>query len=90
MNELALLLAATLASGTPLAIAGLGLLLNEKAGILNLGAEGIMLVAAIAGFAAAATSSPSPPVRRPVVCWPGCSACSSSGSTPTNMPAAWR
>jgi general nucleoside transport system permease protein len=53
MNELALLLAATLASGTPLAIAGLGLLLNEKAGILNLGAEGIMLVAAIAGFAAA-------------------------------------
>ena len=53
MNEFALLLAATLASGTPLAIAGLGLLLNEKAGILNLGAEGIMLVAAIAGFAAA-------------------------------------
>ena len=53
MNEVALLLAATLASGTPLAIAGLGLLLNEKAGILNLGAEGMMLVAAIAGFAAA-------------------------------------
>jgi general nucleoside transport system permease protein len=56
MNELALLIAATLASGTPLAIAGLGLLLNEKAGVLNLGAEGIMLVAAIAGFAAAFTS----------------------------------
>jgi len=53
MNEIALLLAATLASGTPLAIAGLGLLLNEKAGVLNLGAEGMMLVAAIAGFAAA-------------------------------------
>ena len=53
MNEIALLIAATLASGTPLAIAGLGLLLNEKAGVLNLGAEGIMLVAAIAGFAAA-------------------------------------
>ena len=53
MNELALLLAATLASGTPLAVAGLGLLLNEKAGVLNLGAEGVMLVAAIAGFAAA-------------------------------------
>jgi general nucleoside transport system permease protein len=56
MNEFALLIAATLASGTPLAIAGLGLLLNEKAGVLNLGAEGIMLVAAIAGFAAALTS----------------------------------
>ena len=56
MNEVALLIAATLASGTPLAIAGLGLLLNEKAGVLNLGAEGIMLVAAIAGFAAALSS----------------------------------
>ena len=53
MNEAALLLAATLASGTPLALAGLGLLLNEKAGVLNLGAEGLMLVAAIAGFAVA-------------------------------------
>jgi ABC-type uncharacterized transport system permease subunit len=56
MNEFALLIAATLASGTPLAIAGMGLLLNEKAGVLNLGAEGIMLVAAIAGFAVAFTS----------------------------------
>ena len=53
MNEIALLIAATLASGTPVALAGLGLLLNEKAGVLNLGAEGVMLVAAIAGFAAA-------------------------------------
>jgi simple sugar transport system permease protein len=56
MNEMALLIAATLASGTPLALAGLGLLLNEKAGILNLGAEGMMLVAAIAGFAIAFTT----------------------------------
>lgn len=53
MNEFALLIAATIASGTPLALAGLGLLLNEKAGVLNLGAEGIMLMAAVAGFAAA-------------------------------------
>lgn len=53
MNEVALLIAATIASGTPLALAGLGLLLNEKAGVLNLGAEGMMLVAAIAGFATA-------------------------------------
>jgi general nucleoside transport system permease protein len=53
MNEIALLIAATLASGTPLAIAGLGLLINERAGVLNLGAEGMMLVAAIAGFATA-------------------------------------
>jgi simple sugar transport system permease protein len=35
-----------------LALASLGLLINEKAGIVNLGAEGMMLCAAIAGFAA--------------------------------------
>ncbi len=53
MNEFALLLAATFAAGTTVALAGLGLLLNEKAGVLNLGAEGMMLLAAVAGFAAA-------------------------------------
>lgn len=53
MNDIALLLAATLASGTAIALAGLGLLLNERAGVVNLGAEGIMLLAALAGFAAA-------------------------------------
>ncbi len=51
MEAMALLLAATLNAGTVLAIAGLGLLINERAGVLNLGAEGMMLVAAIAGFA---------------------------------------
>ena len=56
MDQLPLLIAATLASGTPLALAGLGLLINEKAGVLNLGAEGMILVAAIAGFAAAFTT----------------------------------
>jgi len=53
MDSLALLLAATLNAGTVLAIAGIGLLINERAGIINLGAEGTMLVAAIAGFATA-------------------------------------
>ena len=53
MDALALLIAATLNAGTVLAIAGLGLLINERAGVLNLGAEGMMLVAAIAGFATA-------------------------------------
>ena len=51
MEPYALLLAATLNAGTVLAIAALGLLINEKAGIVNLGAEGLMLCAAIAGFA---------------------------------------
>lgn len=53
MNELAFLIAATLSSGTPLALAGLGLLINEKVGVVNLGAEGMMLIAAVVGFAAA-------------------------------------
>ena len=53
MDQIALLIAATLNSGTVLAFAALGLLINERAGIVNLGAEGMMLVAAVAGFAAA-------------------------------------
>ena len=51
MESTALLLAATLNAGTVLAIAALGLLINEKAGVINLGAEGMMLCTAIAGFA---------------------------------------
>jgi ABC-type uncharacterized transport system permease subunit len=53
MDAIALLIAATLNSGTVLALAALGLLINERAGIVNLGAEGMMLIAAIAGFATA-------------------------------------
>ena len=53
MDSLPLLVAATLNSGTVLAFAALGLLINERAGIVNLGAEGTMLVAAVAGFAIA-------------------------------------
>jgi simple sugar transport system permease protein len=56
MNELALLIAATLNAGTVLAIAALGLLINERAGVVNLGAEGMMLVAAVVGYAAAVHS----------------------------------
>ena len=52
MDTYALLIASTMNAGTVLAIAALGLLINEKAGVVNLGAEGLMLCAAIAGFAA--------------------------------------
>jgi general nucleoside transport system permease protein len=52
MDQYALLFASMLNAGTVLAIAALGLLINEKAGIVNLGAEGMMLCSAIAGFAA--------------------------------------
>jgi ABC-type uncharacterized transport system permease subunit len=53
LDAIALLIAATLSAGTPLALASLGLLLNEKAGVVNLGAEGILLLSAVAGFAGA-------------------------------------
>jgi simple sugar transport system permease protein len=56
MDAIALLIAATLNAGTVLAIAGIGLLINERAGIVNLGAEGMLLVAAIAGFATTLTT----------------------------------
>jgi simple sugar transport system permease protein len=43
-----------LAAGTILSMAGLGLLINERVGVINLGAEGLMLVGAVTGFAVAA------------------------------------
>ncbi|AMO98137.1 branched-chain amino acid transport system / permease component family protein [Collimonas arenae] len=59
MEQFASLIAASINAGTPLLLAALGLLINERAGVLNLGAEGMMLVAAIAGFAVGyATHSP--------------------------------
>ncbi len=51
MDAFALLVAATLNAGTVLAFAALGLLVNERSGVVNLGAEGMMLVAALVGFA---------------------------------------
>lgn len=51
MESYALLLGSTLSAGTVLALASLGLLINEKSGIVNLGAEGMMLCAAVAAFA---------------------------------------
>ncbi|CAM5781778.1 ABC transporter permease [Castellaniella caeni] len=51
MDALAPLIAAALNAGTPLMLAALGLLVNEKSGVINLGSEGMMLVAAALGFA---------------------------------------
>lgn len=45
------ILAATVRISTPLIFAALGELITERAGILNLGVEGTMLMAAFAGFA---------------------------------------
>ncbi|MFC6521520.1 ABC transporter permease [Undibacterium arcticum] len=51
MDSFAPLIAASINAGTPLMLAAFGLLINEKSGVVNLGAEGMMLVAAIVGFA---------------------------------------
>lgn len=52
------ILAAAVTAGTPVLYAALGELVTERAGVLNLGVEGIMLVGAVSGFiAAVATGS---------------------------------
>ena len=43
-------LATAITAGTPLLFASLGELITERAGILNLGVEGIMLTGAVSGF----------------------------------------
>ena len=47
---LVVVLASAIAYGTPLLYAALGELLSERAGVLNLGVEGMMLVGAVMGF----------------------------------------
>ncbi len=58
-QTLVAIVAAAIAAGTPLVYAALGELIAEKSGVLNLGVEGMMLVGAVAGFAATvATGNP--------------------------------
>lgn len=52
-SELISILAATMSAAVPLVFAGLGELITEKSGVMNLGVEGMMLVGAVAGFAGA-------------------------------------
>ena len=56
MDTLTMILAAAVRSGTPILYATLGEVLTEKAGILNLGLEGIMLMGAYSGFVVSLTS----------------------------------
>lgn len=52
-------LTAAVVTGTTFLLASLGALLNERAGIMNLGVEGMMLLGAVTGFLAAkSTGSP--------------------------------
>ena len=54
MGQFDPLIASGLAAAIPLAYAALGELVAERAGVLNLGVEGMMLVGALAAFAAVA------------------------------------
>ena len=47
-----LLLASLMVAATPILLGGIGELVVEKSGVLNLGVEGMMITGAIAGFAA--------------------------------------
>ncbi len=51
MIDLVPVLASTFAAGVPLVFAGLGELVVERTGVINLGVEGMMLIGAVAGFA---------------------------------------
>lgn len=54
-----LLLASLMVASTPILLAALGELVVERAGVLNLGVEGMMITGAVTGFAVAvATGSP--------------------------------
>jgi simple sugar transport system permease protein len=60
MDSMIPVLAGTLAAATPLIFAGLGELVAERSGVINLGVEGMILIGAIAGFAAAAETGLGP------------------------------
>ena len=52
MNPLIPMIASTVVAATPLIYAALGETVVERSGVLNLGIEGMMLIGAVAGFAA--------------------------------------
>jgi ABC-type uncharacterized transport system permease subunit len=65
MDSMVPVLAGTLAAATPLIFAGLGELVAERSGVINLGVEGMILIGAIAGFAAAAETGLGPAAGLP-------------------------
>ena len=91
MNPLVPMITATVVAATPLIYAALGETIVEKAGVLNLGIEGMMLIGAVSGFAATlATGSDTvgfiaaAGCRRRAIAWP------SVFSRSTCKPIRWR
>ena len=62
IDHLTPILVGTLGAATPLVLAGLGELITERSGVMNLGVEGMMLIGAIAGFATAVGNDGSVPL----------------------------
>lgn len=56
MEHLIPIIVSTVVAATPLIIAALGVLICERAGVLNLGVEGMMLMGAVAAFAVGVAS----------------------------------
>ena len=78
-------------SGTSLLYATLGELVGERAGIVNLGLEGLMLIGASTGFAAASlTRNPYLGVAAAAVAGVGRQSVSSATSSSPATPTSWR
>lgn len=56
LEQLIPIVLSTVAAATPLIIGALGVLICERAGVLNLGVEGMMLMGAVTGFAVSVAS----------------------------------
>jgi general nucleoside transport system permease protein len=56
LNQLSGLFSSAVIAAIPLMLAGLGELITEKSGVLNLGVEGMMLMGAVAGYALSAST----------------------------------